>query len=166
MKKDFIMDGNRIADCKENIARMSIWELIRFRLPRDVDVAGILHALLDLVEPVWFLVVRIMALTVLPLFVVLLPLIAAKEIRFARRFVSIMEAGKTGNRSIEVCRTKFERFEGRRFKCWVYNVIIDSFGLHRLLGIPSFDYAQQDRQTGDMVYYRLMKDSTEVSNEV
>lgn len=166
MNKDYIMHGNRIADCKQNIARMSVWELIRFRLPRDVDMAGILHALLDLVEPVWFLVVRITALAVLPLFLVLLPLIAAKEIRLARRFVARMEAEKTGNGSIEVHRTDFDRFKGRRFKCWAYNVLVDSLPLHQLVGIPHFDYAQQDRQTGDMVFYRLKKDNTEVSDEV
>jgi len=166
MNKDYIMDGNRIADCKENVARMSVWELIRFRLPRDVDMAGVLRALLDLVEPVWFLMVRTLGLMVFPLLLVLLPFIADKEIRLARRFVARMEAEKTGSGSIEVHRTNFERFKGRRFKCWAYNVLVDSFPQHQLVGIPSFDYAQQDRQTGDMVFYRLKKDNTEVSDEV
>lgn len=169
MKKDFIMDGNRIVDCKSNIAKMSVWELIRFRLPRDVDVAGILNALLELVEPVWFLVVRIASLTLLPLFIVLLPLIAAREIRLSRQFVAKMEAKKTEIGSIEVYRMEFKRLEGRRFKCWAYNVITDNLGLHRILGVPSFDYSERDRQTGDVVFFRLKKDSknnTEASDEV
>lgn len=81
------------------------------------------------------------------------PLIAAKNIRDARQEVHKEIARDLG--SYEVYRVEYDLFKSNRLRRWLYNTIIMYFGLHRILGIPNYDFSCSDRENGDMVYYRV-----------
>ena len=158
MKKDYLMDGNRIMDCMSNTARMSLWELLKFRLPRLIrePAKDLCRAIKDMSEALWTIFCALLAFLVgLPLFLLLWPLIGAKEIRTARRAEARAEAKETGKTSVEVHRMKFGVFEHKKLKRWVFTMFVDNLGLPWMIGIPSFDYTLKDYDTGALVFYRV-----------
>lgn len=152
------MDGNRIMDCMSNTARMSLWELLKFRLPRVMDepASDLCEALKDMGEALWRIFCALLAFLIgLPLFLLLWPLIGAKEIRIARRAEAKAEAKEAGKASVEVHRMKFSVFEHKKFKRWVFAMFVDNLGLPGVIGIPSFDYTSKDYDAGALVFYRV-----------
>jgi len=157
MKKDFIMVDGRITDCKSNIAQMTVWEYLRFRHDLRSSAGYALAAGWEFVESFWKLLSTVVVFVIgIPLFLLLSPVVAAREIRLARWFVCDRMARKGEKSPSEVYRIPFRVIEGKKVKAWAYNVVVRDLGLHRLLGIPSFDYMRQDRKTGDMIFYKLI----------
>ncbi len=157
MKKDFIMVDDRIAACKSNTAQMTVWEYLRFRHSLRSSMGYVLAAGWEFVESFWKLLSTLVVFVIgIPLFLLLSPVIAAREIRLARWFVCDSMARKGKKLPSEVHRVPFRVIEGKKAKAWAYNVVVRNLGLHCVLGIPNFDYMRQDRQSGDMVFYKLV----------
>jgi hypothetical protein len=149
----FLLDEDgRIKNCSSNVAQMSVGQFMRLNLSvmaRDL-YGGILVACISIAKGAWFFFV---SLLVGPFFLLGWPLIAANTIRTARQEMARKKACEYG--SFEIYRVKFALFRTNTIRRWTYNILIVYLGLHRLVGIPNYDFSQRDRESGDMVYYRV-----------